>query len=116
MRRQNQDLSCSAFLPSIRELAGPGLAEAAARIPNVYEGSHYPDKSADAKHLEYLVIQSHLRWTASHLAAGYVRGDRNELLLRLPDLMDYDAVKDARSNHFDWIAVKTYLTEDIETS
>ena len=30
--------------------------------------------------------------------------------------MDYDAVKDARSNHFDWIAVKTYLTEDIETS
>ena len=116
MRRQAQDLSCSAFLPSIRVLAGPGLAEAAARIPNVYEGSHYPDKGADAKHLEYLVLQSHLRWTTSHLASGYVCGERNELLMRLPDLMDYDAVKDARSNHFDWIAVKTYLTEDIETS
>ena len=116
MRRQSQDLSCSAFLPSIRELAGPGLAEAAARIPNVYEGSHYPDKGADARHLEYLVLQSHLRWTASHLAAGYVLGERNELLMRLSDLMDYDAVKDARSNHFDWIAVKTYLTEDIESS
>jgi hypothetical protein len=46
MRRQGQDLSCSAFLPSIQALAGPGLAEAAARIPNVYEGSHYPEKGA----------------------------------------------------------------------
>ena len=116
LRRQNQDLSCSAFLPSIRALAGPDLAEAATRIPNVYAGSHYPDKSADAGHLEYLAIQSHLRWTTSHLAAGYVCGERDELLLRLPDLTDYDAVKDARCNHFDWIAVKTYLTEDIETS
>ena len=116
LRRQNQDLSCSAFLPSMRVLAGPGLAEAATRIPNVYAGSHYPDKSADAGHLEYLAIQSHLRWTTSHLAAGYVCGERDELLLRLPDLTDYDAVKDARCNHFDWIAVKTYLTEDIETS
>ena len=116
LRRQNQDLSCSAFLPSMRALAGPDLAEAATRIPNVYAGSHYPDKSADAGHLEYLAIQSHLRWTTSHLAAGYVCGERDELLLRLPDLTDYDAVKDARCNHFDWIAVKTYLTEDIETS
>ncbi len=116
LRRQNQDLSCSAFLPSMRVLAGPDLAEAATRIPNVYAGSHYPDKSADAGHLEYLAIQSHLRWTTSHLAAGYVCGERDELLLRLPDLTDYDAVKDARCNHFDWIAVKTYLTEDIETS
>ncbi len=116
LRRQNQDLSCSAFLPSMRVLAGPGLAEAATHIPNVYAGIHYPDKSADAGHLEYLAIQSHLRWTTSHLAAGYVCGERDELLLRLPDLTDYDAVKDARCNHFDWIAVKTYLTEDIETS
>ena len=116
MRRQSQDLSCSAFLPSMRELAGPGLAEAAARIPNVYEGSHFPEKGEDAKHLEYLAVQSHLRWTTSHLAAGYVCGERDELLMRLSDLVDYDAVKDARSNHFDWIAVKTYLTEDIETS
>ncbi|MBR3388379.1 MAG: hypothetical protein IKG84_09185 [Bacteroidales bacterium] len=116
LRRQAQDLSCSSFLPSIRELAGPGLAEAAARIPNFYAGSHFPEKVAEAKHLEYLAIQSHLRWTSSHLAAGYVCGERNELLMRLPDLVDYDAVRDARSNHFDWIAVKTYLTEDIETS
>ena len=116
MRRQGQDLSCSAFLPSIRALAGPGLSEAAARIPNVYEGSHYPEKGPDATHLEYLAIQSHLRWTTSHLAAGYVCGERNELLMRLPDIKTYDEVKERKLNHFDWIAVKTYLTEDIETS
>ena len=78
--------------------------------------SHYPEKGPDATHLEYLAIQSHLRWTTSHLAAGYVCGERNELLMRLPDIKTYDEVKERKLNHFDWIAVKTYLTEDIETS
>jgi hypothetical protein len=36
--------------------------------------------------------------------------------MRLPDIKTYDEVKERKLNHFDWIAVKTYLTEDIETS
>ena len=115
-RRQGQDLSCSAFLPSMQVLAGDGLQEAAARIPAIYEGRHYPDKGPEAAHLEYLAIQEHLRWTASHLAAGYVPGERDELLQRLDDLKPYDEVNDPHYEHFDWIAVKTYLTEEIHAS
>ena len=114
MRRQGQDLSCSAFQPSMLFLAGPDLAEAAAKIPYVYEGRHYPEKGPEARHLEYLAIQEHLRWMSSHLAAGYVCGERNELLRQMPDLMPYDEVKDPRFEHFDWISVKTYLTDDLQ--
>ena len=117
MRRQGQDLSCSAFMPTLRVLAGEKLGEAASRIPNVFEhGRHYPDKGPDFVHLEYLAIQSHLRWTASHLAAGYVQGERDELLMRIPDLKPYDEVADTKVEHFDWIAVKTALAEETTAS
>ena len=116
LRRQGQDLSCSAFLPSMQALAGENLREAAAKIPYVYEDRHYPDRGPEAVHLEYLAIQEHLRWTSSHLAAGYVPGERNELLMRLDDLKPYDEVKDPKYEHFDWITVKTYLAEAIHAS
>jgi len=116
-RRQGQDLSCSAFMPTLRVLAGKKLGEAASRIPNVFEhGSHYPDKGPDFIHLEYLAIQSHLRWTASHLTAGYVQGERDELLMRIPELKPYDEVADTKVEHFDWIAVKTALAEETTSS
>jgi len=117
MRRQAQDLSCSAFLPTLRILAGKKLGEAASRIPaESGHGCHYPDKGPDSVHLEYLAIQSHLRWTASHLAGGYVQGERDELLMRIPELKPYDEVADPKVEHFDWIAVKTALADETAAS
>ena len=112
IRRQGQDLSCSAFMPTLQALAGPDLGPAAARIPSVFDHGHYPDKGPDFVHLEYLAIQSHLRWTASHLSNGYTLGERDELLLRIPDLLPYDEVADNKVEHFDWIAVKTALADE----
>jgi len=111
MRMQGQDLSRSAFLPTLISLAGADLQEAAFQIPSSCEKGHYPVDGPEFCHLEYLAAQEHMRWTASHLASGYLPGPRDELLKRLPDLKPYDEVKDLRQEHNDWMVVKTVLTE-----
>ena len=109
MREQGQDLSRSAFLPTLHVLAGQGLEEAAARIPAVYEGMHYPEKGAEATRLEYLAVQEHLRQCASLRASGYEPGDPDELLMRRNDLCPYGDL-DPVEQHFNWVVVKTALT------
>jgi hypothetical protein len=109
MREQGQDLSRSAFLPTLHVLAGQGLEEAAARIPAVYEGMHYPEKGAEATRLEYLAVQEHLRQCASLRASGYEPGDPDELLMRRNDLCPYGNL-DPVEQHFNWVVVKTALT------
>lgn len=110
-RVQGQDLSRSAFIPTMRSLAGEGLREAAIRIPDTCEGSHFPDSGPAKIHLEYLAVQERLRWNTSHRASGYVGGSpKDELLKRIPDLKPYDELKDPAIEHFDWIAVRTALS------
>lgn len=112
LRRQAQDLSLSAFLPTLRILAGENLREAAALIPATGEKGHYPSKGPDAEHLEYLAIQEQIRWIVSHLAAGYIPSEqRDELLMRMDNMVPYDLITNARFQHFDWITVKTALTD-----
>lgn len=111
LRRQAQDLSISAFLPTLRILAGDHLKEAAARIPSGYENGHYPGKGPEAQHLEYLAIQERIRWSVSHLAAGYVPGERDELLMRMDHMAPYDELKDPKVQHYDWVTVKTALSD-----
>jgi len=111
--QQGQDLSRSAFLPTMRVLAGEGLREAADRIPATYEGRHYPDTGKDFRHLEYLAAQEQLRWNTSHRAAGYAPGTPDELLMRARDLQSYDDMKDPEKQHLDWVMVKTALSAEM---
>lgn len=113
MREQGQDLSRSAYLPTLHRLAGEGLEEAAARIPSVYEGRHYPEEGADATRLEYLAVQEHLRQCASLRASGYEPGNPDDLLMRRNDLCPYGDLTPA-DQHFDWVFVKTALSREME--
>ena len=113
MREQGQDLSRSAYLPTMHVLAGNALGKAAARIPAVYEGEHYPEAGAEATHLEYLAIQEHLRRSASLRSSGYEPGEQNELLMRRNDLGPYEDLTPVEQ-HFNWIVVKTALTGEMD--
>jgi len=111
LRRQAQDLSISAFLPTLKILAGDNLKEAAALIPSDCGNGHYPVKGPEAEHLEYLAIQERIRWCVSHLASGYVPGVRDELLMRMDNMVPYDQIRDPKVQHYDWITVKTALSD-----
>lgn len=113
-REQGQDLSRSAFIPTLSELAGTELRKEAARIPLVFDGVHFPEKGKTADALEHLAAQEHLRCNCFHLADGYVCGERDELLRRIPDLKGYDEVEDPRKQHMDWVVVRTSLSDDIK--
>lgn len=113
MREQGQDLSRSAYLPTLHALAGQRLEEAAVRIPAVFEGMHYPEKGAEATRLEYLAVQEHLRQCASLRASGYEPGDADELLMRRSDLCPYGDL-DPTEQHFNWIVVKTALAGEMD--
>ena len=79
-------------------------------IPVRYEGKHYSgtdDRAASV--LEYMAIQEHLRWTASHEMAGYRYGEeKREDLMTHPDMVPYESL-DETTRHFDWIVVRTSL-------
>lgn len=110
LRQQGQDLSRSAFIPTLRELAGPEVEKEAARIPLVFEGVHFPEKGTVADILEHLAAQEHLRSNCYHLSGGYVSGEPDELLRRVPQLKDYVEVNDPREQHRDWVVVRTALS------
>ncbi|MBQ9193155.1 MAG: hypothetical protein IJ156_05490 [Bacteroidales bacterium] len=111
-RMQGQDLSRSAFIPTMLWLAGERGRKAAEGIPLVYDGVHYPGKGAVADTLEHLAAQEHLRSNGFHLVCGYVSGELDELLRRVPDLKDYDEEDDPRKQHADWVVVRTALAGD----
>lgn len=112
LRQQGQDLSRSAFVPTLRTLAGQELRKEASRIPLVYEGFHFPEKGKTADALEHLAAQEHLRCNCFHLAGGYVSGEEDELLRRIPDLKEYDEAEDPRKQHMDWVVVRTALVDE----
>ncbi|MBO4605516.1 MAG: hypothetical protein J5667_03130 [Bacteroidales bacterium] len=79
-------------------------------IPVKFEGKHYTgaDPAVGAV-LEYLSIGEHLRWEASHRAAGYRPGPRKEEdRMTHTDLVPYDALSGV-AQHYDWIVVRTSL-------
>ena len=112
LRQQGQDLSRSAFIPTLRELSGPDLEQEAARIPLVYDGAHFPEKGAVADALEHLAAQERLRSNCFHLSGGYVSGEPDELLQRVLPMNEYEDVRDPRERHRDWVVVRTALTID----
>lgn len=79
-------------------------------IPVSYDGKHYTgDDPQAASVLGYLAIQEHLRWMASHEAAGYRYGDeKREDLMTHPDMRSYEQL-DEHTRHYDWVVVKTSL-------
>lgn len=79
-------------------------------IPVKFEGQHYAgaDPAVGAV-LEYLSIGEHLRWEASHRAAGYRPGPKKEEdRMTHTDLVPYDALSGV-AQHYDWIVVRTSL-------
>ncbi|MBR5100646.1 MAG: hypothetical protein IKX34_05030 [Bacteroidales bacterium] len=77
-------------------------------IPSVYEGQHCTDPRF-ASVLEYLAIGEHLRWLASHAAAGYKWGRQKREDLKIhPAIEEYSTLTEV-VRHYDWIVVKTTL-------
>ena len=114
MREQGQELSRSAFIPTLQALSGPDLQQMAVRIPLVYEGAHFPEKGAVADAFEHLAAQEHLRSQGHLFSRGYVAGELDELLRRVPELKEDDGVKDPRMQHMDWVFVRTALSDEIK--
>ena len=79
-------------------------------IPVVYEDKHYSGSdSAVGQVLEYLAIGEHLRWEASHRAAGYIPGPAKAEDRKIhTDLVPYDDLSEV-AKHYDWIVVRTSL-------
>ena len=79
-------------------------------IPVVYEDKHYSGSDpAVGQVLEYLAIGEHLRWEASHRAAGYVPGPAKAEDRKIhTDLVPYDNLSEV-AKHYDWIVVRTSL-------
>ena len=79
-------------------------------IPVVYEDKHYSGSDpAVGQVLEYLAIGEHLRWEASHRAAGYLPGPAKDEARKIhTDLVPYDDLPEV-AKHYDWIVVRTSL-------
>ena len=79
-------------------------------IPVVYEDKHYTGSDpAVGQVLEYLAIGEHLRWEASHRAAGYLPGPAKAEDRKIhTDLVPYDKLSEV-AKHYDWIVVRTSL-------
>ena len=79
-------------------------------IPVVYEDKHYAGADpAVGEVLEYLAIGEHLRWEASHRAAGYRPGPAKDEARKIhTDLVPYDDLSEV-AKHYDWIVVRTSL-------
>ena len=84
--------------------------DAAYDIPVRYEGKHYTGTDKHTKSiLEYLAIQEHIRWTASHEMEGYRYGEeKREDLMTHPDMRPYESL-DEITKHYDWVVVRTTL-------
>lgn len=113
-RKTSQDYSDYFHVKVKMALCGLSASEAkqaAADIPVVYEGSHYAGKNPEMeKLLEYLAVGEHLRWEASHLAAGYRLGPAKAEDRKIhPDLVPYDALSEV-AKHYDWVVVRTSLS------
>ena len=79
-------------------------------IPVVYEDKHYSGSDpAVGEVLEYLAIGEHLRWEASHRAAGYQPGPAKAEDRKIhTDLVPYEDLSEV-AKHYDWIVVRTSL-------
>ncbi|MBP5572209.1 MAG: hypothetical protein J6X39_06025 [Bacteroidales bacterium] len=79
-------------------------------IPVVYEDKHYSGEDPYVgKVLEYLAIGEHLRWEASHRAAGYKPGPAKAEDRKIhTDLVPYNTLSEV-AKHYDWIVVRTSL-------
>ena len=79
-------------------------------IPVVYEDKHYSGSDpAVGQVLEYLAIGEHLRWEASHRAAGYQPGPEKAEDRKIhTDLVPYEDLSEV-AKHYDWIVVRTSL-------
>ena len=92
------------------ELFSPEYAGAFEDIPVQYVDAHYTGSdSYVGRTLEYLAIGEHLRWEASHLAAGYRLGAKKEEDRMIhTDLVPYENLSEV-AKHYDWIVVRTSL-------
>jgi hypothetical protein len=92
------------------ELFSPEYAGVYEDIPVQYVDAHYTGSdSYVGRTLEYLAIGEHLRWEASHLAAGYRLGAKKEEDRMIhTDLVPYEKLSEV-AKHYDWIVVRTSL-------
>ena len=92
------------------ELFSPEYAGVYEDIPVQYADAHYTGSDPYVgRTLEYLAIGEHLRWEASHLAAGYRLGAKKEEDRMIhTDLVPYEKLSEV-AKHYDWIVVRTSL-------
>lgn len=94
----------------LSDLFGPKYEGVWNDIPVTYEDKHYSGSDPETeKVLEYLAIGEHLRWEASHRAAGYRPGKAKAEDRKIhTDLVPYESLSEV-SKHYDWIVVRTSL-------
>ena len=80
-------------------------------IPSQFDGKTlYAGDNVDIKAiLERLAICEHLRWNASHIALGYIHGDKKDSIKRThPCIQDFKDI-DTYTQYYDWLVIKTTL-------
>ena len=112
-RKMNQDYS-DYFHRKVKmqlcELFSPEYKDVYKDIPVQYEDAHYTGSDPYVgRTLEYLAIGEHIRWEASHRAAGYRPGVKKEEDRKIhTDLVPYENLSEV-AKHYDWIVVRTSL-------
>ena len=112
VRQRSQDYANCMHALTKLALTDPALLdsrkEIAADIPSKYCGTHYTGKDPHIKTmLDYLAVQEHLRWEASHAAMGYVPGAKTDDIKKTQENMKPFDELSSEMKHYDYLVVKT---------
>ncbi len=114
VRQRSQDYANCMHASTKLELTDPALLgirkEIARNIPSDYDKAH-THYTGDNPHIEtmlhYLAVQEHLRWEASHVAMGYVQGDKTDDVKRIhEDIRPFEELE-PKIQHYDYLVIKT---------
>lgn len=113
VRQRSQDYANCMHALTKLALTDPALLdsrkEIAADIPSKYDeaGMHYTGKDPHIKTmLDYLAVQEHLRWEASHAAMGYVPGEKTDDIKKIQENMKPFDELSSQMKHYDYLVVK----------
>lgn len=115
IRKRSQDYANQLHAKTKLELMRGYILENARQISNdipsqfdgktLYAGNNDQIKAI----LERLAICEHLRWNASHIALGYIHGDKKDSIKRThPCIQDFKDI-DTYTQYYDWLVIKTTL-------
>lgn len=75
------------------------------------EDAHYAgDKEFVRKNLKYLAVLEHIRWEASHIAMGYVSGEKTDSVHKTHKCIRNYSDLPIQTQHYDYLVVKTTLS------